>query len=69
MIIVRAVVTMGSMPRFRRFIPAPAIKASIIPISDSPAINPEETKIPFWSDISDSSSVLFLCASGIILKL
>ena len=31
-----------SKPKLRLLIPAPAINASIIPIKDSPAINPEK---------------------------
>ena len=37
---------LGSIFNSRFFIPAPAINASNIPINDSPAINPEERRIP-----------------------
>ena len=50
---------LGSMPKSRFFIPAPAINASKIPINDSPAIKPDDKRIPLWSILSGSPFVLF----------
>ena len=46
MISVNPLVMLGSMPKLRFLIPAPAINASKIPINDSPAIKPDDKRIP-----------------------
>ena len=46
MISVNPLVMLGSMPKSRFFIPAPAMNASKIPINDSPAIKPDDKRIP-----------------------
>ena len=43
---VNPLVTLGSMPKLRFFIQAPAMNASKIPINDSPAIKPDDKRIP-----------------------
>ena len=46
MINVNPLLMSESMPKSRFFIPAPAMNASKIPINDSPAIKPDDKRIP-----------------------